>query len=168
MRAIIETEPPSPRSNPVDVVELVAAARDWRFERANDDEIQVAVTGQCADYAASFAWVEACEALHLGCAFVLPVPSSRELETLRLLCRVNEQLLVGHFDLWPTEEAIMFRHSLLLSGGAAASGEQAERMLAAALETCERYHQAFRFVVDGGRSAKDALACCLFETVGNA
>ena len=41
----------------------------------------------------------------------------------------------------------MFRHALLLSGGAEPTSQQAERMLASALESCERFYQAFQFVI---------------------
>lgn len=168
MRTIEEADTQSRRDNPVDLIEFVASSREWEFERFCDDEIAVAVTGRWTEYSVSFAWIEDCEALHLGCAFDLAVPDHREVEVLRLLAKINEQLLVGHFDLWPRENAIMFRHSLLLSGGAEATSQQAERLLASALENCERFHQAFHFVVQAGRGAGEALACSLFETIGNA
>ncbi|WP_188912340.1 YbjN domain-containing protein [Aureimonas endophytica] len=163
-----DTELQPRRDNPVDMIELVASARAWEFERNCDDEIAMAVVGRWTDYSVSFAWMESNEALHLGCAFDLAVPEHREVEVLRLLARINEQLLIGHFDLWPSEGAVMFRHSLLLSGGAEATSQQAERLLGAALENCERFYQAFHFVVHAGKSASEALACSLFETVGNA
>nr|WP_193227666.1 YbjN domain-containing protein [Aureimonas psammosilenae] len=156
------------RENPVDVIELVASSHEWEFERFCDDEIAVAVIGRCTEYSVSFSWLEECEALHLGCAFDFDVPENREVEVLRLLAKINEQLLVGHFDLWPKENAVMFRHSLLLSGGAEATSHQAERLLGVALENCERFYQAFHFVVQGGKTAGEALAWSLFETVGNA
>jgi hypothetical protein len=156
------------RDNPVDVVELVASSREWAFERAGDDELALSVAGRWTQYSVSFAWIEACEALHLGCAFDLVVPGDRETETLRLLSRINGQLIFGHFDLWAKEGAIMFRHALLLSGGAGATSQQAERLLASAVENCERFHQAFQFVAWHGKPAAEALACSLFETVGNA
>jgi hypothetical protein len=156
------------RDNPVDVVEFVAACRAWTFERSCDDEIEMSVAGQWTDYSVSFAWVEEREALHLGCAFPLAVPAEREIEVLRLLATINAQLLAGHFDIWPKEDAIMFRHALLLTGGAQATQEQAERLLSTALESCERFHQAFGFVISARKTAAEALTCSLFETVGNA
>ncbi|MBC8129086.1 MAG: YbjN domain-containing protein [Rhizobiaceae bacterium] len=154
--------------NPVDVIELVAANRDWAFERHCDDEIAMSVEGVFSEYAVTFAWLPDNEALHLGCAFDMTIPEHRRVEMLRLLARINEQLLIGHFDLWPTEGAIMFRHALLLSGGADPTSQQAERLLGSALETCERFYQAFHFVVWANKDADDALVCSLFETVGNA
>lgn len=156
------------QSNPVDVIEFVAARADWTFERSCDDEIAVEVRGLWADYSVSFSWMEDCEALHLGCAFAMKVPAHREAEVLKLLARINERLLIGHFDLWLSEGAVMFRNALLLSGGASATPEQAERLLASALETCERYYQAFQFVIWANKDAEGALACAVFETMGRA
>jgi hypothetical protein len=154
--------------HPVDVIEHVAQHNDWAFERTGDDELAITVAGSWADYHVSFSWMEEFEALHLACAFDLKVPEPRMLEVLRLLSTINEQMLFGHFDLWEQEGAIMFRHSLLLSGGAEPTSQQVEVLLDSALEACQCYYQAFQFVVWSGLSAKDALASVLFETEGNA
>lgn len=154
--------------HPVDVIEHVANTNDWSFERSNDDEISISVTGLWTEYQVSFSWMEDFEALHLACAFDLKVPEGRAVEVMRLLSMINEQMLFGHFDLWEQEGAIMFRQSLLLAGGAEPTSRQVEGLLTNALEACECYFQAFQFVVWSGTGARDALASVLFETKGNA
>ena len=62
--------------------------------------------------------MEDVEALHLACAFDLKVPERRRAEVLQLIALVNEQLWIGHFDMWSAEGVVMFRHALLLAGGA--------------------------------------------------
>ena len=156
------------QANPVDVIEHIAALNDWAFERAGDDEITISVAGGWCDYHVSFSWMEEKEAIHLACAFDLKVPEPRKLEILKLISGVNEQLWMGHFDLWSKEGVIMFRQALLLSGGAEPSNAQVEGLLLTAIEACERYFQAFQFVVWAGKSAPDALATVLFETHGEA
>jgi len=155
-------------SHPVDVIEQIAALNDWTFERAGDDEITISVSGGWADYHVSFSWMEDREAIHLACAFDLKVPDTRKLEVMRLITSVNEQLWIGHFDLWSTEGVVMFRQALLLSGGAEPNPQQVERLLVTAIEACERYFQAFQFVVWAGKDAAEALEGVLFETVGEA
>ena len=154
--------------HPVDMIEQVAHANDWAFERTGDDEIAIAVAGDWTDYHVSFSWMEDFEALHLACAFDIKVPENRVLEVMRLLSIINEQMLFGHFDLWEQEGAIMFRQALLLCGGADPTSQQVEVLLNSALEACETYFQAFQFVVWWGTSARDALNSALFETQGNA
>jgi hypothetical protein len=155
-------------SNPVDVIEQIAALNDWSFERAGDDEITISVAGGWCDYHVSFSWMEDKEAIHLACAFDLKVPAARQLEVMRLLSGVNEQLWIGHFDLWSKEGVVMFRQAMLLSGGAEPTSSQVERLLLTAIEACERYFQAFQFVVWAGKSASEALQTVLFETAGTA
>ena len=81
---------------------------------------------------------------------------------MQLLALVNEQLWLGHFDLWQAEGVIMYRNALLLTEGMEAGTAQLEAMLAAAVEACERYYQAFQFVIwagktSGGRARGSAL-----------
>jgi len=156
------------QSHPVDVIEHIAALHDWTFERAGEDEITISVTGGWSDYHVSFSWMEEKEAIHLACAFDLKVPETRIVEVMRLLTMVNEQMWIGHFDLWSAEGVIMFRQALLLSGGAEPNAHQVERLLLTAIEACDRYFQAFQFVVWAGKDAGEALDGALFETVGEA
>ncbi|GHC65700.1 YbjN domain-containing protein [Limoniibacter endophyticus] len=154
--------------HPVDVIEQVANNNEWSFERVGDDEISIMVTGNWTEYHVSFSWMEEFEVIHLACAFDIKVPEARTLETMRLLSLINEQLLFGHFDLWESEGAIMFRQSLLLAGGADPTSQQVEVLLSSALQACECYFQAFQFTAWSNVSARDALASVLFETHGNA
>jgi hypothetical protein len=156
------------QANPVDTIERIAAINDWAFERSGDDEITVSVGGGWCDYHVSFSWMEDLEAIHLACAFDLKVTDARKQEVIRLLSLVNEQMWIGHFDLWGSEGVVMYRQTLLLSGGAEANGQQVESLMSTAIESCERYYQAFQFVVWAGKTATEALDSVLFETAGEA
>jgi hypothetical protein len=150
------------------MVEHLAAANRWNFERTSEDEITIRIDGPWTDYQVSIAWIDDIEALHLACAFNMKVSEPRYPEFLRLINLVNEQLWVGHFDMWASEGVVMFRHALLLAGGAGANASQCEALLTTAVEACDRYHQAFQFVIWAGRSAREALDAALFETAGEA
>jgi hypothetical protein len=156
------------QSNPVDMIEFVAASNDWSFERSGEDEIAMTVEGKWSDYHVSFSWMEHCEALHIASAFDIKVPEKRVNEVIRLLSLINGQVLMGHFDLWRQEEVVIFRQSLLLAGGAEPNNQQVEVLLSNALDTCEAYFQAFQFVVWSGMDAKSAVDAVLFETAGEA
>ena len=154
--------------NPVDVVERVAALNEWAFERPGDDEITISINGRWTAYQAAFTWMDDIEALHLACAFDLKVPERRRAELLTLISHVNEQLWLGHFDWWSQDGVVMFRHALILAGGVEASRRQCEVLLDAAIDACERYYQAFQFVVWACTSAREAIDAALFETSGQA
>ncbi len=154
--------------NPLDMVEQVASGNDWAFNRDTEDEVSIAVTGVWAEYHVAFSWMEEFEALHLSCSFGLKMPDDRRDEATKLLSRINEQMLIGHFDIWLNEGSVLFRQALLLNGGVEPTGEQLECQLSSGLDACERYYQAFQLVVWAGYNAKEALDCALFETQGNA
>lgn len=156
------------QSNPVDTIEFVAANNDWTFERSGEDEIEMTVQGRWSEYRISFSWMEDFEALHLCCAFPLKISEHRVNEVIRLLSQVNGQVLMGHFDLWRQEDMVIFRQSLLLSGGAEPTNRQVEVLLSNALDSCEAYYQAFQFVVWSGLEAERAVEAVLFETAGEA
>ncbi|HEX4765545.1 MAG TPA: YbjN domain-containing protein [Lichenihabitans sp.] len=159
---------PDRAEHPVDVVERLAALREWSFDREDEDEISISVDGEVADYHVAFTWLSDLEALHVGCAFDLKVPDRRRAVIHSLVALINEQLWIGHFDLWSTENVVMFRHSLLMSGGADPDGRQCEAILKMAVAACDRYYQAFQFVLWAGKSPREALDSAMFETQGEA
>lgn len=153
--------------NPIDILELVVDLKDWHWDR-HGDELNISVEGALCAYQISLHWNAGIEALHLACAFDLTLPEARMDEVRKLIQLVNERLWIGHFDLWPQENAIVFRHAHLLSGGLGVSQAQAETLLRVGLEACELYFPAFQYVIWGGRSAEAALDLSSFETVGEA
>jgi hypothetical protein len=126
------------------------------------------VRGKWSDYQVSFTWMYDIEALHLACAFELKVPDRSHATVQQLISLINEQMWIGHFDLWTQDGIVMFRHALVLAGGVEASGQQCESLLGTALDACERYFPAFQFVVWAGKSAREALDSAMFETAGEA
>ena len=155
-------------NNPLAVVEDIAADNNWSFERSGEDEVTIVSKGDWTDYQLSFTWMTEIEALHLACAFDMKIPQARRAEVQRLIAAINEQLWIGHFDVWMQNGMVMFRHALVLAGGVAASGRQCEAVLASALDACERYYPAFQFVVWAGKSAREAMDSAMFETSGEA
>jgi hypothetical protein len=154
-------------TNPVDMVEQIATIRDWPFERSTTDELTLSVAGSWCDYHISLNWREDLEALHLACAFDFRATNARLSEVYRLMANINEQLWLGHFDLWRQDGMLLYRNGLLLAGAKTHVG-QCEGLLTAALEACERYYQSFQFVLWAGKSADEALAATMLETQGTA
>ena len=56
----------------------------------------------------------------------------------------------------------------MMLNGAEPTSRQCEALLQAALETCERYYQAFQFVVWAGKDARTAMSAVAFDTEGQA
>ncbi len=167
MSLLLETEPDN-IIHPVDIIEHIALINDWAFERQDADEILIAVKGSWSDYQVSFTWMSELESLHIASSFDLKVPQERLNELKKLILKINEQLWIGHFDIWHKEGAILFRNSHLLSGGAEISVPQCEALLRSATDACDLYYQAFQFVVWAGKSASEAMKAMMFETQGEA
>ena len=154
-------------ANPVDMVEHIATIHDWSFERSAPDELSLSVSGAWCDYHISLTWRGDLEALHLACAFDFKVTKARLSEIYRLMALINEQLWLGHFDLWKEDGMLLYRNGLLLAG-AKTHAAQCEGLLRASLEACERYYQSFQFVLWAGKTAEEALAATMLETQGQA
>jgi hypothetical protein len=156
------------RSHPLTVVEDYAADNNWAFERSGEDEVTIVTKGEWTDYQLSFTWMHEIEALHLACAFDMKIPQPRLNEVQRLVAAINEQLWVGHFDIWTHTGMIMYRQALLLPGGLTASAAQCESMLVGAIHASERYYPALQFVVWAGKTAAEAMSAAMFDTEGEA
>lgn len=156
------------QANPMDMVEQVVTANDWAFDRRNDEELAAEVPGQWCNYSLYFAWREDMGAMHFTCAFDMKVPEAKRAPIYELLATINEKLWLGHFGLWDDDGIPMFRHTSLLRGGAGLSPEQLEDLVELAVSECERFYPAFQFVIWGGKSAREAVAASLLDTVGEA
>jgi hypothetical protein len=165
---LIETSAEERREHPVDVVERLAAVNDWAFDRAETDEISILVSGRFANYDVAFTWLPEIESLHVSCSFDLKVAPHKRAAIGELAQLINEQLWLGHFDLWSQQDVVMFRHALCLAGGAGASDAQCGAVVKAALDACETYYQAFQFVLWANRGPREAIAFATFETRGAA
>ncbi len=155
-------------SNPLDRVERIAEAYEWAFSRTGYGEVTMQIAGGWTDMTVSLNWREEFEVLHMAVSLETRVPAARRDEVAKLIARINEQLLIGHFDLWHADGCLLFRNSLLLSGNAEANDAQCEALIRFALETCERYFPAVQFVVWAGQNAADALEAAMIDTMGEA
>ena len=81
---------------------------------------------------------------------------------------INEQLWLGHFELWSGSGLIVFRHAALIGEGDTMTFEQAESISEAAIEECERFYPVFQFVLWGGKSPSEAITAALIDTAGEA
>src|SRR6516225_1535363 len=127
------------RGNPIDVLEELVDANEWRFDRNSAEEMVVELSGRWADYRLYFIWQEALSAISFSCL-------------IDLLGGVNEKLWLGHFDLSAEEPVPMFRHTVLLRGVGGVAVEQLEDLVDIAISECERFYPAFQFLLWGGKS----------------
>jgi hypothetical protein len=95
------------------------------------------------------------------------IAKAKRAAAYELVSMINQRVWLGHFEVWADEGEIVFRHAMALSTGDRPTLAQAASMIDAAVESADRFYPAFDFVTKG-KSAKDAVAACMFETVGTA
>ena len=153
---------------PIDMIESYYAAHGWDHQR-HDDEIVATVKGSWTQYELRALWREEdCVLQFLAFPDIRVTDDERRTAVYEAIGLINEQLWIGHFDLWTHTGMIMHRQALVLPGRIAASTAQCESMLAGAVHCCERYYPAFQFVVWAGKSASEAMAASMFDTAGEA
>jgi hypothetical protein len=168
MVSSLRPETEEPTGNPLDLVEQVAIANEWPFQRQNDDELAAEISGHWCQYRMWFCWHPDLGVMHLSCALEMKVPANKREAIYALLAIANEKLWLGHFDLWSEENLPVFRHALLLREGISVSGELMEDLVDIAVTECERFYPAFQFVIWGGKSPLEALTAAMLETEGEA
>ncbi len=154
--------------DPLDVVENVLAAENLPFDRTEEGELAFTLAGDWKDYELWFAWRPEGDCLQLCCALDLKTPRDNPGGAFELLSMVNQRVWVGHFEIWAEDGDIVFRHAMALPPGERPSLSQAASMIDAAIEAADRFFPAFDFLVRGAKSPAEAMAACMFDTVGEA
>ncbi len=153
-------------SNPIDFIEEFIAGKEWVHDRRCETELAVEAPGSWCDYGMFFAWSEDLKALHFSCALDMRVQSKLMAQVYELIAKLNERLWMGHFAIWVEEGIPMFRHTVRLPDRL--DSDLISELMDLAVSECERYYPAFQFVIWGGRTAEDAIASSLLDTVGEA
>ncbi|MEM7169351.1 MAG: YbjN domain-containing protein [Pseudomonadota bacterium] len=154
--------------NPLDILEELITANDWRFERHNDSELTVEMAGQWCTYHMYFVWQDDLSAIFFSCHFDVRVVEAQRPRVYELVGRVNERLWLGHFDLLAEQETTIYRQTIPMRGQREVSAEQLEDLVDTAMFECERFYPALQSVVWSGLSVPDALAAAIMDTVGEA
>jgi hypothetical protein len=154
-------------NDPLDVVEHVLTAENLQFDRTEDGDLAFNLSGDWKDYELWFAWRPEGDCLQLCLSLDFQVEPDRRSAAFELIAAINPRVWLGHFELWESGE-IIFRHGMALMTGEQPSLAQAAAMIDVAMEGADRFYPAFDFLVSGAKSPKDAIAACMFETVGEA
>lgn len=154
---------------PIDMLEAYFAAHGWEYER-HDEEIVATVKGSWTSYELRAMWREDDSVLQFLAFPDIKVTDDRRPAVYEAMGLVNEQLWVGHFELWSSSGILLYRHAAMIGGEeeGTMSLAAAELLVESAIDECERFYPVFQFVLWGGKSPRDALAAALIETQGEA
>ena len=152
------------------MLEQYFEARGWACERAGDGEIIASATGSWAQYELRGVWRSEDQVLQFLAFPDIKVGPEKRAAIYESLGLINEQLWLGHFEMWSGSGLVVFRHSTILDtrSDEGLSLEQAEAIVEAAVEECERFYPVFQFVLWGGKSPTEAISAALIDTAGEA
>lgn len=154
--------------NSLDLVERELDAAAWSHERDGFNSVHCIAPTRWGDLGGVFTMRDDPEALFFSVTLdVKPTPTRRN-EINELLIRANEKLWLGHFDFWPGDGLILFRHTIPMKGRAEPESNEVSAVIAAATEAVERFTPSMNYVIWAGKSAEEALEVALFETIGEA
>lgn len=156
-------------SAPIDMLETYYGAHGWSFSR-HDDEIVATVKGSWTEYELRALWREDDQVLQFLAFPDIKVTDDRRGAIYEAIGLVNEQLWIGHFELWSSSGVLLFRHAAMVDGAeeGTMSLAAAELLVESAIDECERFYPVFQFVLWGGKTPKEALAASMIDTQGEA
>ncbi len=166
-------------SNPLDGIEEVMLNNDWTFDRRDNDQMSVNVTGKTGTYKMAFVWQEEYSAMQFCCAPDVQIHPSKIDEATKILNRINAGLWLGHFDVRTeslsdndnTAYVPCFRHTSLFRGMNETSGvEHIEDLIDIALAECERYAVTFdllsKITADNKKIMASDLSLAMMDVAG--
>jgi len=155
-------------SAPIELLAQLFEAHGWPCEFVNEDEISGEIQGSWTTYQVRCIWRAEDSVLQLLCLPEIRVPDAKRKAAYELLALVNEQLWIGHFDIWSNGGVLLYRHGLILGPDGLLSLPMAQMAVESAVAECDRFYPAFQFVLWGDKRPKDALEAALVDAAGEA
>ena len=153
---------------PVDMLASLFEARGWTYEFVGEDEITVEVKGSWATYQLQAIWRPEDHVLQLLCLPEIRMADEKRAAMFEVLTLINEQLWLGHFDIWSNGSILLYRHGHMLGDEGLLSPSQAQIAVETAIEECDRFYPVFQFILWGDKTPAEALAAAMVDAVGEA
>jgi hypothetical protein len=167
--AVVIIDEDSGAAAPIDMLETWFAAHGWANERVGEDEIVASTKGAWGSYELRGVWREDDNVLQFLGFPDISVSAHQTAVVYETIGLVNEQLWLGHFELWAGAGTLLFRHAVLLDRDEPSlTLDQAETLIEASVDELDRFYPVFQFVLWGGKSPKDAISAAMVDTRGEA
>ena len=153
---------------PVEMLAALFDARGWECEIVSDDEMVGEVQGSWAKYQLRAIWRTGDNVLQFLCLPDIRVSKEKKHSAFELLSLVNEQMWLGHFDIWSQGDVLLYRHGVLLGDEGMLSIQQAQALVESAIDECDRFYPAFQFVLWGDKTPQAALDAAMVDAAGEA
>ena len=153
---------------PVDMLAALFEAHGWPCEFVSEEEMCGEIQGSWTNYQLRAIWRSDDKVLQLLCLPDVRVPEAKRKPAHELLALINEQLWLGHFDIWSQGGVLLYRHGLMLGDDGMLGLSMAQLAVDTAIAECDRFYPAFQFVLWGDKSPRAALDAALVDAAGEA
>ena len=166
MRAAEDTQARD-EAEPIDMLVAMFEARGWPC-MSSGDEISGEIQGSWTKYQVKGIWRAEDNVLQILCLPDIRVGKDKLACAHELVSLVNEQLWLGHFDIWSSGSVLLYRHGALLGDEGMLTVRQAQALIEVAVDECDRFYPAFQFALWGDKAPRDALDAAMVDAVGEA
>jgi hypothetical protein len=166
MRAV-QRETGSDDAAPIEMLLALFEARGWPCS-STVEEVSGEIQGSWANYQIKGIWRGEDNVLQLLCLPDIRVLDDKAASAQELVSLVNEQMWLGHFDIWSNGGVLLYRNGTMLGDDGMLSIAQAQALVEIAVEECDRFYPAFQFVLWGDKSPADALDAAMVDAAGEA
>lgn len=167
MRTQAETYAGEEGTAPLAMLGALFRAHGWPCETASD-ELAGEIQGSWAKYQLKCLWRGEDNVLQIIALPDIRVAEDKRSAAHELLALVNEQMWIGHFDLWSNGGTVLYRNATLLGDDGLLTLTQAQALVETAVEECDRFYPAFQFVLWGDKRPGEALAAAMVDAAGEA
>ena len=155
-------------ADPLAIIESSLEVAGWPHERDEQAAIQCVVPTRWGDMGGLFVWRDNPAAVHFSLTLDIKAQAGKASRISELVLMINERCWLGHFDYWPDEGVILYRHTLPLLGRDEPTEGEVSAVMTAAAEAAEKFIPAFNFLIWAGKSPRESMEGALFETHGEA
>lgn len=153
---------------PVEMLAQLFEAHGWPCQQVSEDEISGEIQGSWTSYQLRCVWRAEDRVLQILCLPEVRVPDAKRRHAQELLTLINEQVWLGHFELWSNGGVLLYRHGLMLGDEGLLSIAMASQAIESAVAECDRFYPAFQFVLWGDKRPREALEAALVDAAGEA
>ena len=167
MRTLERTFEADGAAAPITMLEALFRAHGWPCS-TDGAELTGEIQGSWTQYQVKGIWRSEDNVLQLLCLPDIRVAKDRRGAAFELLSLVNEQVWLGHFDIWSRGGVLLYRNANMLGEDGLLSLPQARALIDIAVEECDRFYPAFQFVLWGGKDPEAALEAAMVDAAGEA
>ncbi len=167
MRSQLDSIEDEYNGTPIDTVEDVLSANNWKFDRINDEELLVDISGKTGSYKLFFIWQQDMSALQFCAQLNQDITPGNRPTAQKAILKLNEDLWMGHFDIPEVTGKPCFRHTALIPQTSRASVmDMIENLVDVALAQCERHYPLFALLASANDLDDQVLSLAVMDTVG--